>query len=227
MQRREFTADTSVAIPELEPSRENAAFAGPVAGIILWLRLAAASTEGVRQCFLDQSSTTQLIAGAYAQSSTGIREMTPEIRAKFDALFDAAGRDIIEDGMPNAITERLPGLVARDFNAVMPALTSMVEGGRTQPIIAAEVLKELGRDRNAASHAGRLWILERALSQSCPFIRDGAGLGLARLGDPSAIPYLLRAAENEPDAQIRADLQLVIDELQEIPADGAPVASRQ
>jgi len=226
MTRQEFTADTSIAVPTTETRGEIGGLVRSMAGIILGLRLAAASTDGIRQCFLEQSSATQLIAGTFSQSSTGIREMTPETKAKFDAILDAARRDIIEDGMPNAITEHLPGLIERDFNAVMPALLSMIEGASTPPAIAAELLKELGKERSTVSHAGRLWVLERALSISSPFIRDGAGLGLARLADPSAIPYLRRAAEDEPNAQTRADLQLVINELEEISADGALVASR-
>jgi hypothetical protein len=180
----------------------------------------------VRRCLVEQSSATQ-ISGPFAESSTQIREMTPEMRIKLNAILDAARRDIIEDGMRNAINEHLPGLIAKDSDAVIPALMSVIEAGRIPPIISAEVLKELGRLRDAASHARRLWVLERALTLSSPFIRDGAALGLARLGDVAALPYLQRAIENEPNAETRADLQLVVDELNETVPDGAPVACRQ
>jgi hypothetical protein len=223
MSSQQFTADTSIAVTSTETRCEIGGLVRSMAGMIFGLRLAAASTEGIRQCFLEQSSGTQLMAGAFTLSSTGIPDLTPDSRAKLDAILDDARRDIIEDGMPNAITERLPGLIANDFSALMPTLMSIIEDVRIPPVIAAEVLKELGRGRNAASHASRLWILERSLGISAPFIRDGAGLGLARLGDASAIPYLRRAAENEPHAQTRADLQLVIDELGEIGADGVAV----
>jgi HEAT repeat protein len=140
--------------------------------------------------------------------------------------LDAARYAIIEDGMSNPINDRLPDLVAKDFNAVIPALLSVIEAQRTTPIVAAEVLKELGRLRNVASHASRRWVLERALRSPWPFTRDGAGLGLARLGDPNAIPALRRAAENEHNAEIRADLKLVIDELAEMITDDTPAAER-
>lgn len=220
----ESTVDTSITLPEAEP-RELPGFGRSLTAVAFGLRLAVASTQGIRQCFLEQSSATQILAGTLAESSTQIREMTPEIKAWFDAMLDAARRDVIEDGMRNTISERLPGLMEKDFKAVIPALMSVIEAGRTTPIIAAEVLKELGRIRSAASHASRLWVLERALSQSSPFIRDGAGLGLATLADGDALPYLRRAIDNEPNAQMRADLQLVIDELNEIITDGAPPAN--
>jgi hypothetical protein len=173
---------------------------------------------------MEESAATQITSGMVAESSTELRELAPEIKAKLDAMLDAARHAIIEDGMCNPINERLPALVAKDFNAVIPALLSVIEGKRTTPIVAAEVLKELGRLRSVTSHASRRWVLERALQSPWPFTRDGAGLGLARLGDPTAILALRRAVENEPNAQTRADLQLVIDELAEMITDGTPVA---
>jgi hypothetical protein len=221
---QESTVDTSIALPGEQPHNEPV-LGNVFATVVFVLRLVAASTHGVRQCLLEQSSATQIAAGAFAESSTQIREMTPEIKVKLDAILDAARRDTIEDGMHNTISLRLPGIVAADYKAVVPALMSVIESRGTTPVIAAEVLKELGRIRNSASHASRLWVLERALNQPSPYIRDGAGLGLSMLADARAIPYLCRAVENEPNPQTRADLQLVIDELNEMMTDGAPFES--
>ncbi len=55
--------------------------------------------------------------------------------------------------------------------------------------------------------------LRGALSAPFPIMRDGAGLGLARLGDPDALPHVRRAIERERDLQIREDPILVADEL--------------
>jgi hypothetical protein len=150
--------------------------------------------------------------------------MLPEIKAKLDYVLSAANDDLIEDGMRNAVTQRLPELVVKHFDTVIPALISVLETGRTTGAIAAEVLKELGRVRNTASHAMRRWALERALRSPSPIIRDGAGLGLARLSDPDSLPYLRRAIEHEHDPQARADLRLVLDELSEAIENGIPSA---
>lgn len=203
-------------------SRVAPALAKNLAAAIFFVRLAAASTIGAQRCFLEDSASTQIVAGTSAESSTQLREMTLEIRAKIEAMLDAAANDIIEDGMHNAINDRLGPLIAKDFRDVIPALLSLIEGGRAVPIVASEVLKELGKLRDAPSHQSRRWTLERALGLSSPFIRDGAGLGLARLGDPDSLPYLRQAAKDEPNAQTRADLELVIDELDGMMADGAP-----
>jgi hypothetical protein len=130
-------------------------------------------------------------------------------------MLGAARHEIIEDGESNAVTERLEELFLRDSRALIPALARLIVGARTPPIIAAEILKELGRMRDPASHWDRRWLLERALSVPSPFVKDGAGLGLARLGDPEALRYLRRAIDAEADAQTRTDLQLVVDELTE------------
>jgi hypothetical protein len=222
---RSLTTETSITAPDSAPS-EISGFVRSLASVAFVLKLAAASTQGFRQCFLEDTAATQLIAGALAESSTQVREMTPEIRAKLEIILNAARHDVIEDGMPNAINQRLPELVNREFETALPALVSAIETGRITPIVAAEVLKELGRLRNRSSHSSRRWVLERALTLASPFIRDGAGLGLARLADPAALPSLRRAVDAEENPQTKADLRLVIDELTEI-SDGAPVTGRE
>jgi HEAT repeat protein len=181
---------------------------------VLVLNLVAATTLGARRCFLEETAVTQTVE-ILAESSTRLRRVTPEVQARLGLMLDLARREIIEDGKSNAITERLAEFFVKDFNAVIPALAALIANSRTAPVIAAEVLKELGRIRNAASHEGRRWILEHALKAPSPFVRDGAGLGLARLADPVALRCLRKAMEEEPNAQTRADLQLVVDELAE------------
>jgi hypothetical protein len=181
----------------------------------LAFNFAAATTLGVQRCFLQEDTAETGTVEVLPESSTKLRKTSPEIQARLDALLCAARHDIIEDGRANAITEYLSDLFIRDFRALVPALTTLIESERTPPILAAEVLKELGRIRHAASHAARRWLLERALKISTPFVRDGAGLGLARLADPAALRYLRKAIESEPNAEIKADLQLVVDELAE------------
>ena len=175
--------------------------------------IVAATTLGMHRCFLQEDTAGTQGVEAVAESSTQVRTVTPEIQARLDALLDAARHDIIEDGKSNSVTERLAELFLSDFNAIVPALMAVIENGWMPPMIAAELLKELGRIRDSASHVTRRWLLERALNIPSPFVRDGAALGLARLADPAALRYLRRSIEAEPNAETRADLQLVVDEL--------------
>ncbi len=129
--------------------------------------------------------------------------------------------------MHNSITVRLADLVKNDSASAIQAVSSTIESGSASPIICAELLKELGNIRDAASHRSRRWVLERALFSPSVFVRDGAGLGLARLGDPDALQYLRRALTNEHNSDARADLALVIKELDEIVGDGSPSSNSQ
>lgn len=215
--------DTLASLPNAE-SRQLAGVKYLVASAAFVVKLAAATTTGTRLCFLELSAATQIGVGVLTESSTQLREILPEIRAKLEYVLNAARDDVIEDGMRNVVNQRLPELIVKHFDTVIPALVSVLETGRTTGTIAAEVLKELGRVRNTASHSMRRWALERALKSPSPIVRDGAGLGLARLSDPDSLPYLRRAIEHEPDPQARADLRLVLDELSETIANGIPPA---
>jgi hypothetical protein len=199
-----------------------------MANVAFLLRLGAASTYGVERCFLDDTTATHVMTGAFAESSTQIRETASDVRAMLDAILNAAQRDIIEDGMPNTIKNQLPGLIAKHFDVAIPTLVSLIDSERIAPIISAEILKELGRLRNLAPRADLRWILEHALTLPSPYIRDGAGLGLARLADPATIPYLREIVEKELNPEVRADLQLVVDEIADTVTDDAtPLADGQ
>ena len=223
---RNSPADTS--IPHKGSDQELSGFVRSLATSAPFIiRLASASTSGGRQCFIEESAATQSMTGSLAESSTKFRALPPEIEANLQALWDTAADDVFDDGMQNSITQRLPDLIVRDFRTVIPAVVSVIETGRTAPIVAAEVLKELGRITSAASHASRRWALERALMLASPIARDAAGLGLARMGDPASLPYLRSAVVRERNFQMRADLQLVVDELAEKVIDGATSEDRQ
>jgi hypothetical protein len=44
-------------------------------------------------------------------------------------------------------------------------------------------------------------------------VRDAAGLGLASMRDPRAIPHVLDAIGRESNPELRADLELVVRDL--------------
>ncbi len=182
---------------------------------VLALHVFAATTLGTQRCFYREDTAGTRIIELHSESSTEPRKVSPELQARLDAMLDSARREVIEDGMKNAVTDQLPELFLRDFSAIIPALKVFIENGRTPPIVAAELLKELGQIRDFTSHNSRRWLLAWALTTASPFVRDGAALGLARLADPTTLHYLRRAIEMEPNAEIRADFQLVVDELAE------------
>lgn len=219
--------ESSTDLPEFDPAvEEQAKRASKAAAWVLVTRLAAATNQGLRRSFVEDTSETAFTMRAVASSSQ-VAEVAEEIRTELRLMFFAALRDHIEDGLPNAITKRLPELLNRDFNATVTGLTAALESGAVSESLAAEALKELGQVRNDAFRHYHRWALERALSLGSSMTRDGAGLGLARLGDPAAIPYLLKAIDAEPNLETRADLQLVVDQLRQQQEHAAPPPQNQ
>ena len=104
---------------------------------------------------------------------------------------------------------------------LVEALAAIVVAERVSPKVTGEALRHLGRFAHAPSQKDRLWLLERGLSSTSPLSRDGAGLGLAHLSDPAAIPYLQAAIEREPVRSLKDDLQQVLDVLQHAAPDQA------
>ena len=67
--------------------------------------------------------------------------------------------------------------------------------GRTS---ASEVLCIMGDLDDVGTHSERLSLLLRALSNESSRIREGAILGLSRMGEPGSMAYLKIAQKNEP-----------------------------
>ncbi len=189
------------------------------------LHLGGALHYGSSRCFYPESSATYVWGSPSSESSTQFPIPAPDVVTRLNSILSAATSESLEDGMRNSITERLPALLTADASTVIPALVSVLESGRANPVVVGEVLKELGNLRSIGRRSDILWILERALALDSHYLRDAAGLGLARFGDASAVPHLQRAVEREPSPELRRDLQLVLNELVEARSHGAPPAS--
>jgi hypothetical protein len=161
------------------------------------------------------TTPTYLTGSAHLASSTAPERADLAAKLVLDTLWASAQGVIIEDGMHNVINQSLPKIIMRYKRNAIPEIASVIESERVSPTVTAEILKELGKVREPATYSSRRWLLERALRSNSPITRDGAGLGLARLGDRHALPFLLSAIEAEADPQARRDLQLVVDELYE------------
>ena len=147
---------------------------------------------------------------ALATADTSMRALDPQISAQLDSILGRVRDEIVEDGMTNTITMELPRLVASHYRSVLPAIAALTDGTRTSAAVTAELLKEVGRVRDAISHFDRRWLLEHALSSPNPAARDGAGVGLSWLQDPRAAESLRAAVAKEAIPQLKADLEEVL-----------------
>jgi hypothetical protein len=190
--------DTHSAV---EPLRQLAA------SVAFVLKVASASVAETRRGILQLTASTG--SSVLAGTDTSLHALAPEVKAQLDSILDRVRDEIIEDGMTNTITLRLPQLVANHYRSILPAIAVLTDEHRTSAAVASELLKEVGRLRNAASHFDRRWLLERALWSPNPGARDGAAVGLAWLHDPGSASSVRAAADREYIPQLRADLEEV------------------
>lgn len=184
-----------------EPLRQLAA------SVALVIKVASTSVAETHRTFLPLSASTS--SAVVASAETSPREVAPEVRAQLDLILQSVRDEIIEAGISNTITKKLPTLVAGHYRSVLPAIAALIDSHRASAAVVAEILKEVGRLRDAASHFERRWLLEHALWSNNPAARDGAGAGLAWLEDPAAAERVRAAAERETLPQLKADLEEV------------------
>ena len=130
--------------------------------------------------------------------------------------FALARQIVFEDGMENEFLPRLTKIVERYGAPAIQEIERLIMQNTVSPEIAAVALRYLGGMDHRTSYRKRLAILITALGHASPQVRDGAALGLAALDDPLAIPSLEDAIKNEPIADLRQDMQLVLTQLKEL-----------
>lgn len=146
----------------------------------------------------------------YVQNATNAGDYGQELATDVDRLFRRWQDLRFEDGMENDVSRKLWRLLMIHSSILITALASIIAVEKTNPRVAAEALRHLGRFIHPPSHRDRLWLLEWGLHLSSPMSRDGASLGLAHLNDPAAIPYLQAAIDAEPIESLKEDLKQVL-----------------
>ena len=156
------------------------------------------------------------IGDDYEQSSSALvrRELTRYVEDTIDRLFESARELYFEDGMETDFSRELVSLVKRYGNLAMSEISYLITYGRVDEEVASEALRWLARIDSASTYGWRLRVLEKSLSSKSPVVRDGAGLGLACMGNAHAIQYIRKAIEQETITELRYDLQGALEELE-------------
>lgn len=209
-------ASTALESPEPLTAVERAGRDVFTRAIALTAHLALSGLSRTSRAFAlgVNDATTSVPSVEYIANATADIGQSEELRQQIGALFRQWQELRFEDGMENDLSRTLWRLLMTHSTLLVEALAAVIVTERVSPRVAAEALRHLGRFAHPPSHKDRLWLLERGLRSASPVSRDGASLGLAHLGDPSAIPYLQAAIEREPIASLRDDLRQVLDALQ-------------
>lgn len=137
-----------------------------------------------------------------------------ELERHVKGVLEAARDERFEDGMESSISRTLVPLVERYQTELAESLFYWLVPGRASPRVTAESLRWLGDMDHAPSHNWRRRLLERCLEAPSVAVRDAAGVGLASMDDPQAIPAVKDAIAREPSAELRQCLQQVLAQLE-------------
>lgn len=139
-----------------------------------------------------------------------------DLRTCLVTLFHEAQEEVFEDGMESVFSRRLLTLLAEHGEMAMNQIILLAEEDKIAPEVLAEALRWFGHMADGVAYAHRRWLLEHCLHHASTRVRDGAILGLSFLEDPRTIPALERALRQEPHATLRADIEQVLADLQEL-----------
>lgn len=136
-----------------------------------------------------------------------------EIRAVLErALLDGAN-EVFESGMESAYSRTLDRLIRRYSNDAVAELRRILRQESGESEVREETLVQLGSMEHNPTHQDRLSLLIMCLGSDHISIRDSASLGIAAMDDPSAIPSLRYAINNEKSDRLRRDFELVLEQL--------------
>jgi len=160
-------------------------------------------------------ATERQARGASLASSTVYDESPVPVHEYVEAAFGVAVEETFENGRESEFSERLTWLVRKYGVSALDTIARLMTSEQVNVEVTAEALKSLGEMHHPESYSRRLQLLVRSLRSSSPWVRDGATLGLAWLDDPTTIPYLGRAAEQEPIEELRQNMEAVLEQLEE------------
>lgn len=149
-----------------------------------------------------------------AQSSSEAHKIPKELEQEVEGAFQAAREEIFADGMESQFSKKLLALIQTHGDLVMGAINSIISSKNSSAEVIAEAMRWLGQLRDKDTHLYRIWILRQGLKNNSPRIRDGALLGLSFLGDTRVIPDLEQAYDRESLAELKSDIQAVLDWLE-------------
>jgi hypothetical protein len=168
------------------------------------------------------SASTQQVAHSrhsgvqdYFKVSTQLSTLSDDIlHSKIETIFRIAREEFFEDGMESTFSRELNYVVKQNSNKALEIITHLIVHNQVNSEVAGEALRWLGRIDSFDSYPYRRWLLERSLALPSNSVKDGAIIGLAAMDDRHAIPYLKKAIEKEQCIELKADMELVLEQLE-------------
>jgi len=173
------------------------------------------ASEGRPFYTFERITTDPPAAEIASPNSTKERRRDEELERRITSLFMMAGDEEFESGMISDFSRDLCSIIDNHGKAAMEIITYLFLYKEVNPEVLCEALRWLGRIDQLDSHSYRLWLLGKSLESPSIFVRDGAILGIAALDDPCAIPAVHKAIEKENCEELRENMQVVLQQLEE------------
>jgi hypothetical protein len=181
------------------------------------LRLVSVSTDATAS---NRSNPLYLVS-----SSTDSKELSQAITSteshkneyiypQIEYIFGDAKKEYFEDGMESKFSQKLISLIRKYKHDAIEAITCLIVYEKVNPEVAGEALRWIGRMQHPESYMFRRWLLERSITLSSPYVKEGALLGIASMDDKHAIKYLQKAIEIESCNELKADMKQVLEQLE-------------
>lgn len=170
-------------------------------------------SQRARAAALVQMALDSAVAPALSASSATGKPSPDYLYRTITTMFRDAREERFEDGIATAFSRNLLAFLDAYSNAAVYALERLIESEDTNAEVVAEALRWLPFAKDKASQKYRLNLLEKGLRSTSARIRDAAGLSLAEMNDPRAIPSLEEAIAQESFAELREDLKAVLSQL--------------
>ena len=137
-----------------------------------------------------------------------------ELRAKLQAVFASGRLEFFEDGMDTQFSRGLVSSIEEYGAPAVEMVHDRIVHDKLNAEVASEALRWVGDIDQPHTHEARRRLLEDALGCSAARVRDGAGIGLASMDDPRALPALREAIEREQCDELSDALKQVLDQLE-------------
>ena len=141
-------------------------------------------------------------------------ELQEAVMQKIEDVLAIGAGEIFEPGAESEFAEALTEGVRRYGSSAVRVIANHILGGAIGATVASEALCILGDLDDTLTLDDRLSLLIKSLENESSRIREGAILGLSRLGDPRSIDYLKASHRSEPYGFLQQDMSQVLQVLE-------------
>ena len=159
------------------------------------------------------SSSTDSKGSSQAITSTESRK-NEYIYPQIEYIFGEAKKEYFEDGMESKFSQKLVSFIRKYKQDAIEAITCLIVYEKVNSEVAGEALRWIGRMEHPESYVFRRWLLERSITLSSNYVKEGALLGIASMDDKHAIKYLQKAMEIESCNEFKSDMKQVLEMLE-------------